>query len=307
MSAASVCDGDALPWRGMSATERERAYSPSSCIGGNYQPFIRAYVEQSRAARSQTEALGAAWHELRYGSAPAQRLDLCVPPGPSPAGGWPLLVFIHGGYWQELSAQHSLFAATGCVQAGLAFAAIDYTLAPQNTVAGIVQECRNAIQRIAAHGLSLGISADFITVTGSSAGAHLAAMVVLPQWRRGLPWRLRAAVLVSGVYDLRPLVGTSINDALGLDEAAAAAVSPALLGQADAAALRGFAPTLVVWGGVETEEFKRQSRSFAAQLRAAGGRCDTLEIGPRNHFDVILDLARPQSELGARALALARP
>ena len=70
--------------------------------------------------------------------------------------------------------------------------------------------------------------------------------------------RVKGAVLVSGIYDLEPLIGTSIDAALGLDPATAARNSP--LRQA----LKGFPPSLVCWGENETDQFKRQSRAFAA-------------------------------------------
>ena len=282
--------------------ERERAYSPSSCIGGNYQPFIAAYGEHSRAAREHTLALGARWLDVRYGSGAAQRMDLCLPPAPAP-GGAGLLVFIHGGYWQELSARDSLFAAAPCAERGLAFCAIDYTLAPAATVAGIVAECRAALRFLAEQGSQCGIDPARIVIAGSSAGAHLAAMVCLPSWRNGEQEQPRAlhplgAVLLSGIYQLQPLVGTSINDALGLDARQARSQSPLLQ------SLRGFPPALVCWGEVETPAFKAQSQRFAAVLRAVRTDCVTLQAAQRNHFDLALDLADPGTALGRHTLGL---
>ena len=100
--------------------DREREYSPSSCIGGNPAPHLRAYAELSAAALQACVAQ----RDLAYGDKASNQLDLFLPP----AGGGglpPLLVFIHGGYWQELSKQSSLFAAPGCIQGNFAFAAID--------------------------------------------------------------------------------------------------------------------------------------------------------------------------------------
>ena len=286
----------------LSDAERERVYSPSFCIGGNYQPFIAAYGEQSRAARERSLALGARWLELRYGSAAAQRMDLCLPAA-SAGSGAGLLVFIHGGYWQELSAQESLFAAADCAERGLALCAIDYTLAPAATVAGIVTECRAALQLLAEQAPQWGIDPARIVVAGSSAGAHLAAMVCLPTWRdsgreRPRPVRPRGAVLVSGIFQLQPLVGTSINAALGLSPQQALAQSPLLQ------PLPGFPPAIVCWGEVETGAFKAQSRQFSARLQAAHTPCQTLEIAARNHFDVALDLADPGTVLGRHTMAL---
>ena len=292
-------------WKSLSAPDLEREYSPSSCIGGNYQPFIAAYKAQSRKAFLKCSEMGGTWKEVRYGPKPAQRIDLCLPAAKVQPEAKPgLLVFIHGGYWQELSAHNSLFAASGCIQRGQAFAAIDYSLAPQASVAEIVDECRAAMVCLFRQAGALGFDPQNIVVAGSSAGAHLAAMVAWPGWQAAdanAPVRIRAAVLVSGIFDLEPLVGTSINIALGLDASAALQVSPMLL------PLAGFPPTRLFWGAVETGEFKRQSRDFAHALLAAGIPCETAEIPERNHFDVILDLADASTWLGGQTLRLFEP
>jgi len=204
-------------------------------------------------------------------------------------------VFFHGGYWQELSKRESAFAAPHCLAHGIAYAAIDYTLAPQATLDEIVVECRAAFSWLAGNGATVGIDPGRLFVAGSSAGAHLAAMVALTA-----PTVVKGAVLVSGVYDLAPLIGTSIDEALRLDATTAARNSPLGL------PLKGFPPSLVCWGEIETESFKRQSRTFAQTLRDAGARSEDFEIAGRNHFDVILDLADPATELGQRTLGMIR-
>ncbi len=279
--------------------ERERDYSPSSCIGGNYQPFITAYATRSREARRGAESLGGRWVTLAYGAKATQRVELCVPaPRTGVLPG--LLVFIHGGYWQELSAADSLFAAAQCVEQGLAFAAIDYTLAPAATVADIVGECRHALTLLMNQAEAHGIDAANIVVAGSSAGAHLAAMVALPRAPGGLrpPQPLRAVVLVSGIFALEPLIGTSIDEKLGLTVATALGNSPRWQ------PLPGFPPAVVCWGEIETAAFKSESLDFASALRGAGTPCTTFEVPARNHFDVILDLADPGTLLGRQTLSL---
>ncbi len=274
--------------------ERERVYSPSSCIGGNYAPFVQEYVTRSAAAlRALVDR-----RSLSYGPAASHTLDLFLPPADAPAGSAlpPLLVFIHGGYWQELSKNESLFAAEDCIAAGAAFAALDYTLAPHATVEQMVFDCRNALRWLQTQAEELGFDARRIVVAGSSAGAHLAAMSCLRGWPGdadlpvGLP---AAAVLVSGVYELLPLVGTSINEALKLTPETAALLSPIRWD------LAGFPPALVCWGEVETEAFKAQSQAFAQGIGAATGMTpQVFEVPGRNHFDVILDLMRSGTTLG---------
>lgn len=287
-------------WRDLDAASLERAYSPSSCLGGNYQPFVQAYAERSAQARATLP-----WQTHRYGPAPAQRLDLFLPPAAA-AGSRPppLLVFIHGGYWQALGKDQSAFAAVDCVQQGVALAVIDYTLAPQATLPQIVAECRQALRWLHGQAGALGFDARRIVVAGSSAGAHLAAMVALPGASpggdEGSAGCVRATVLISGIFELEPLLGTTINAALGLTLPMARAMSPALQ------PLAGFAPSIVCWGEVETDEFKRQGRDFAAALRAAGSPCPAFEVPARNHFDIVFDLARPGSLLGQAVLAALR-
>lgn len=278
----------------MTVSEREREYSPSSCIGGDYAPFLRAYAERSAAALRQPHQR--TWRDLPYGETPAQKLDLFLPVLAPGAAAPPLLVFIHGGYWQELGKDSALFAAPGCLTAGAAFAALGYTLAPRASVRDMVLECRRALRWLQAHAGDFGYDATRIVVAGSSAGAHLAAMCGLRGWIEdddlpaGVP---AAAVLVSGIYDLAPLVGTSINAALQLDTATCQRISPL------AQALTGSPPTVVCWGQVETSEFKRQSQAFAAALQDAGvSVCGVFEVPGRHHFDVILDLAQPHTALG---------
>ena len=189
---------DGAAWRSMQQQQLQREYSPSSCIGGDYRPFIDAYIRQSREARARCQDLGGVWSAHAYGAKPAERLDLCLPAWRSDALAKPgLLVFIHGGYWQELSAQESLFAASGCIERGLAFAALDYTLAPKATLEQIVAECRSALTWLFEHAEELGFDAGRVVVAGSSAGAHLAAMVALHVWPDAAvaaPFKLRAGV-----------------------------------------------------------------------------------------------------------------
>jgi arylformamidase len=261
--------------------DREREYSPSSCIGGDYRPFVRTYTHLSTEAVATTQASGAQWNRLGFGNQPHQFIDLCVPVVTD--GLVPLMVFIHGGYWQELSSDDSLFAAAAFVGTGSAFAAINYTLSPAASIDDIVTECGDALKVLADRAAEFNIDTDRIVVCGSSAGAHLAAMIadVIA---------LRRLVLVSGIYWLEPLIGTSINEALALDIDAARRNSPGLL------PIDRFPPTVVCWGEIETSEFKRQSREFADRLRGAVP-VETFEVPDRNHFDVILDLADTSSML----------
>jgi arylformamidase len=269
-------------------TEREKEYSPSSAIGGNYQPFIQAYIDRSKQAYSQLQCM----KDLRYGAAERALIDY-FPAPKNTAGQLPgLLVFIHGGYWQELSKNESAFLAPAWHAAGFAHAVVGYTLAPQATLIEIVAQCRAALAYLREQATALGHDASRIVVAGSSAGGYLTAACAADA-----SLDLLGMVPISGVFDLRPLVGTSINAALGLTPQDAAQLSRSTAGASRV-------PGVVAWGQVETEAFKQQSQMLAAHLRTQGQRCTELEIAGRNHFDVVHEMGDPSSALFAATQSL---
>ncbi|MFZ0886343.1 MAG: alpha/beta hydrolase [Candidatus Acidiferrales bacterium] len=285
---------DESNWRDWPLAERERQYSPSSCIPA-LAPYLEAYAARSREAERSCRCL----KNLRWGEQPDETLDYF--PAASPDA--PLLVFFHGGYWQELSKNESLFAAPDCIANGIAFAAVDYTLAPKARLGAIVDQSRRAIASLHQQAATLGFDARRIYVAGSSAGAHLSAMMLMGGWQ--VEYRLPSAavagaILLSGIYDLEPLVGTYIDAALHLTIADVATLGPAR---------RTLGPpvkTIVAWGENETSEFKRQSQSFASKLRGGGFRVSELEITGANHFDVVLGLADTATPLGAATVEMIR-
>lgn len=284
-----------LNWKSLSHEELEGEYSPSSCVDGGIGPLIGAYGSRSRSVREACVAAGLRVVELAYGDAPTQTLDLVAP---RIAGSLaPLVVFIHGGYWQELSKLESFFGAQDCLAQGAAFAAVDYTLAPHASVDEIVDECHAALAAIVQAAPDHGIDRSRIVIAGSSAGAHLAAMAAL---RTGDSWRAAGLALLSGVYDLEPLVNTYVNDALGLDTTTAMALSPV---HQD---LSGLPQTIIAYGENETTQFKRQSDIFAAALAEAGPAVTRFEVLERNHFDIVFDLCDPHTALGEAVLALVK-
>lgn len=256
----------------MDALERE--YSPSSRVGGSAEPFVADYIRRSAAARAS----------LAEGIVEFAGASLLVAPDPSA----PLLVFIHGGYWQALSAEVSLYLAPGALANGWSYAALEYTLAPPATLPQMIGECRASLGALA----SL-VSPSHVVLAGHSAGAHLAAMTSLVHAPSFPVYR---TVLVSGVFDLRPLLHTTVNDPLGLNSSTAAALSPQLL------PVESAPEVVVAWGDNETDAFKSQSRDYADHLSSAGARVSTLECAPRHHFDIVDDLVDPLTPLGRLTL-----
>jgi len=63
-------------------------------------------------------------------------------------------------------------------------------------------------------------------------------------------------------------------------------------------------PTVLAHGTGETAEFARQTRDFGAALQAQGFDVEVTAL-PRNHFDILDDLADPEGPLARAVLRLA--
>ena len=283
---------DSSHWRNWTLAERERQYSPSSCVA-TIGPYLDAYAARSRDAEQRFRCQ----KNLLWGEGPDETFDYF----PAESADAPLLVYFHGGYWQELSKNESLFAAPDCVTNGIAFAAIDYTLAPHATLGTIVEQCRWAIASLHRQAATLGFDARRIYVAGNSAGAHLAAMLLVAGWRAAFGLAddvVAGGVLLSGIYDLEPLMGTYIDAELHLTDADVAMLSPLRL--------KAGRPvkTIIAWGENETAEFKRQSRAFASALGGSGFPVSAFEVAGTNHFDIVFGLANRESMLGQATIEL---
>ncbi len=232
--------------------------------------------------------------DVPYGPTHAERANIFA----APKAGAPILVFIHGGYWQRLDKNDFDYVAEPFAAAGAAVVNVNYALAPRVTMDEIVRQVRAAIAWVWREAKRFNGDPARIHVAGHSAGGHLTAMAALTGWEGfapGLPAdAVKSAVAISGLYELEPVRHTYLNDALKLDAAAARRNSPALF------ARKGGAPLALVVGAGETQEFLRQQRDFAAVLAKAGAAgVEAHEIAGRHHFDVIQDLAAPGAKLHA--------
>jgi arylformamidase len=172
---------------------------------------------------------------------------------------------------------------------------VNYTLAPQATVSTIVEQCRRAVVSISRQASGLGFNRRRLFVAGSPAGAHLASMLLVDGWQPGRRLSenfVAGAVLLSGVYDLQPLVPTYINQALKMTVGDAIGLSPLRHPLAPPV------PVIVAWGENEPDEFKRQSQAFASVLRKSAFPVKTLEARGANHFDIVFEIADPETAMG---------
>jgi arylformamidase len=231
---------------------------------------------------------------IPYGAGERQVIDFFH--ADEPDHGAATLVFIHGGYWQNLDPSSFSHMARGLNAHGINMAVAGYDLCPAVRVGDIVEELRAACRELARFERRL-------VVAGHSAGGHLAACMLATNWQavdEKLPRDfVRAAYAVSGLFELKPLVTTSINAALGMDAAEAELLSP--LSWAPPAGLSLDA----VVGGEESREYLRQSRTIVERWGAAGVRTRYEAVPGANHFTVIAPLADPDSAMTRRLAALA--
>jgi arylformamidase len=279
----------------------ELAYSPSSCVT-NLQEILGLYARRSEVARSGARQ----FRTLSYGPDAAEVMDIFPAVGPQPSAGAPVLAYIHGGYWQELGKDEHSFPAASANSAGLTYIAINYGLAPKASLDEMVDRCRRAVLTLHDRSAEFGIDPRQIHLAGCSAGAQLAAMAALADWPLlGVPINpVRTLTFLSGVFDLRPLPLTYVNDALGLTVEDAMRNSPLLLVDGWEGELP---PVLLAVGENETGEFKRQSAAFAEAVRLRGCAADLCEIPGRNHFDLVFDMLDPKTTLGAAMLERLSP
>ncbi len=103
------------------------------------------------------------------------KLDLFLPDEPAVAA--PCVVFIHGGGWLNGNRGSGKKNAAWLTQHGFAVASIDYRLTDVAQWPAQIDDCYSAVAWVREHGGDFGIDPKRIGVFGTSAGAHLAALV----------------------------------------------------------------------------------------------------------------------------------
>jgi arylformamidase len=228
---------------------------------------------------------------IAYGPGARHTIDLFA------AGGkGPMVVFIHGGYWQAFDASFFSHLAAGLNARGIDVAMPSYDLCPAVTVGEIISQMRLASRELARLEQPLVIS-------GHSAGGHLAACMMATDWPAfdaSLPRDLVTAVYsISGLFDLGPMLETYVNKAMRLDEASAKAASPLFWTPPS----RGILDAVV--GEHESAEYFRQSRGIVDVWGAAGLATRFGTVADTNHFTAIAPLADPDSPMVSRIRELA--
>ena len=213
---------------------------------------------------------------IEYGPGERNTLDL-FDAGPGPA-----VIFIHGGYWQALDKSFFSHMARGLNALGVTVAVPSYDLCPHVRIGDIVQQMRAAAAIV-----HRAVGAPVI-VAGHSAGGHLSACLLATEAH------VPSAYSISGLFELAPLIATSLNEKLGLDDAEAASLSPLLWPAPEGKSLDA------VVGGAESSEYLRQSASIVSAWGEDGVTTRYEEIEAANHFTVIDQLSDSASAMCER-------
>lgn len=260
-------------YRTFSQEQLDRQYNVRASI-----PDHLAIFERWKRDSAEFRRISHVETDLKYGDDPAQAIDLFM----SDNRNAPIVVFIHGGYWQSLDKSDFSYIARPYLEDGLNFAAVNYRLAPSVTMDEIVSDNRRALLWLSRNANKFGGDPSQIYVTGSSAGGHLTATMVSTDWALfSAPKDLvKGGCAMSGLYDLEPIRLCYLNEKLGLDRESARRNSPLLQIPSSAPRL------LLAVGGDESTEFHRQQAEYFDAWRAKGLACRVIEQRDGHHFDM---------------------
>jgi len=238
--------------------------------------------------------------DLAYGQGEAEKLDFFPPSDGRKKA--PLVVLIHGGYWQAMDKADNAFAARALNQAGAAVAVINHTLCPHIALDGIVDQIRHGVLWLWRNAENLSVDPERLFVIGHSAGGHLAAMAMCTRWSQidsGAPADLlKGGMAISGLFDLSELVETSINDKVCLTQETARALSPVRHRPMPGARF------IVAVGGDETKGFHDQYPALQQAWQTYGVNVECLQIPGCHHFQVFECLMNSGNALSEKACSL---
>jgi arylformamidase len=268
-------------YRGMDASTLEAKYNLRALRGDDFDEMVARWLERCAKLHERPGTRV----DLAYGDGEREKLDLFS--GGNPSG--PLLIYIHGGYWQRGDKSMYSFICESFIRHGVSVAIMNYDLTPSVRIGQIPSQIRKCIAWLWDNAADLGFSREQLHVMGHSAGGHLTGMMMATDWP-GYDSRLpadliRSGIPLSGLFELEPLVHTTINGGPQMSVAEAIAESPLFLPLATSA------PQLVVTGGGETSELRRQSDAYVEKFFGPNQPMERYNEPDVDHFDVLERLA----------------
>jgi arylformamidase len=261
----------------------------------DFLAYANDFVARSADYRTESKCL----LDVPYGATGDENYDVFLPAGESTELR-PALFFVHGGYWRVTTSKVWSYLAKGLCDRGFVVVITNYALCPGVTVPEIDRQHRAAFAHFYSHASGYDVDTNRIVIAGHSVGGHAVGSLVSVDWERefGLPAKpFVGALPVSGVFDIRPLRHTFLNEDLHLDNELAEKLS------VNVGIPSGLPPMVIAYGTRETDELARQSVDFAATVREAGNE---VELRPleNNHFDILESLADGTGFLASAVIRL---
>lgn len=263
-------------------SELDRNFDQRSWVS-NALDVIARYPGSAAATRKRLA------HEanVAYGPTSHEVLDIF----PAADKHAPVIVFVHGGAWRNFTKDDYSFVAEGFVPHGYTTVMVNFAKIPEVSMPVMVDQVRRAFAWVHGNIAEFGGDPQRLFVGGHSSGAHQAA-TVLCQAGSELPHgAVRAAALISGPYDMRPVLLSARSSYVKLSPAEADAMSP--LRHVD----RVRCPIYVGYCEHDTDVFQHFSREFAAALDRAGRLVAMDRFTGFNHFEHMEEFGRPDSAL----------
>ena len=239
--------------------------------------------------------------ECSYGASALERVDVFLPDSISTSRR--IHVFFHGGYWRAFDKSDYSFVARPIVDTDSVAIVANYGLLPSISMRQLIAQCRTVICWLHTNAFRFNASPDRISISGHSAGAHIAAILSLTRWaEHNMPDDIiKSTLAVSGIYDLEPILHSFLRAETCITAEDVARFSPVNWVDRDR---RSIAPLFLAVGEEETDEFQRQSTVFAQTLSKHALDVSLQRIAHRHHMNVVLDLGDSQAELGRKLVEI---
>lgn len=277
-------------WLDMDQKDLDDAYD-QACWAPN-----REHVRRRRilACERAMDRLGPP-QRVTYGPTEIEKLDIYK----TERANAPVMIFIHGGAWKSGAAGESAYMAEMYLAAGANFVVPDFVAVEDagGSLMTMADQVRRAVAWAYKNAASFGGDPNRLYLSGHSSGAHLGGVVTITDWEKDfrLPRDVvKSALLVSGMYDLKPVRLSKRSKYVKFDDATEEQLST------ERHIDRIHMPLIIGHGTLESPEFQRQSRDFAAAVKAAGKPVEFFVGEGYNHFEMQETMANPFG-LGGRA------
>jgi arylformamidase len=283
-----------LVWLDMDQKELDDAYDQS--VYAPNQPLVA--TRRRIASEATLKRLGQP-ERVAYGPTEIEKLDIYK----TRRSNAPVNIFIHGGAWRNGQAKDSAYLAEMFINAGAHFVVPDFVQVQDaaGSLMPMAQQVRAAVAWVYKNAARFGGDPNQIYITGHSSGAHLSGCALVTDWQKdfGLPANIiKGGLVISGMYDLKPVRLSKRSEYVKFTDE----IEEALSSQRHLDKLN--APIVVAYGSQETPEFQRQSREFAAAVKAVGKPVELIVGEGFNHFEMQETIGNPYGIGGRAALKM---